>query len=348
MPLRIAQIAPLWNPVPPSWYGGIERMVHFLSEGLIKRGHEVHLFASGDSRTSATLHSVCEKNLAALMTEGKAFLHENYAIENISSAIRFSGSFDVIHSHMGSIGLPWDAFSSCKCIHTFRTSITHDDIWMLRKHPDAHITLLSGSQLAAVPDDLRRRIHVIHNGIIFEDYEVGNSPGTYLAFLGRMSPNKNPVGAIKLARELKMRLVLAGQPCNPVEEVYFNEQVKPLIDGEQVKFIGYVDHQEKQALLRNAAAFIFPIVWDEAFGSVMIEAMACGTPVLALKRGSVEEVVDQGITGYHADSIEELAGFVPQALKLNRKTVRDHAITRFSHEQMIEQYLQLYRNCVGD
>jgi len=187
----------------------------------------------------------------------------------------------------------------------------------------------------------------VHNGCDFAAYDANFERGQYLAFLGRLSPEKNPLGAIKIARACGLPIVLAGQPMNANENRYFEAEIKPQIDGDQVRWVGGVNHVQKNGLLRNAAALLFPIQWEEPFGLVMIEAMACGTPVVAHRRGSVEEVVDAGITGFHASVLDALPELVPQALALDRGKVREHAQTRFGFSAMVDAYESLYRSKAG-
>jgi glycosyltransferase involved in cell wall biosynthesis len=184
---------------------------------------------------------------------------------------------------------------------------------------------------------------VIYHGIDFNTYEFSTQGGDYLAFLGRMGPQKSPLHAIQVARAAGMRLILAGQPQNAEEEVYFAEKIKPLIDGTQVIYLGPVDHQRKNQLLKNAAALLFPIQGEEAFGLAMVEAMACGTPVLGWKQSSVVEIVDFGQTGFYGDSVERLADYVPPTLALDRRAIRARAKQRFGHMRMADEYLQVYQ-----
>ena len=213
----------------------------------------------------------------------------------------------------------------------------------MARYPNVEVSGISHYQLAQASQRLGRKFPVIYNGCDFGAFEPRYEKGEYLAFLGRMSFQKNPGGAIQIAKACGMPIVLAGEPFTVQEEAYFNEHVRPFLNDKDVRWIGSANHQQKAELLRNAAALIFPIQWDEPFGLVMIEAMACGTPVVGVRRGSVAEVIDAGITGFSADTVEELAPLVEQAVKLDRRAVRAHGESRFGFRQMVDGYVSLYR-----
>ncbi len=341
--LRIAQIAPLWTPIPPATYGGIELLLALLCDGLTARGHEVTLFASGDCRTRARLHATIPVNLSALMASGDALMHEYYLNAVFADALAAQGDFDVLHCHLPPTHLPLAAAAQTPSLFTLHTSPHADDEWAMRRYPQVAIAAISRAQVAQASMRLGRSFPVVYNGVDFSAYTPSYEPGEYLAFLGRMSPQKNPLGAIHIARAADLPIVLAGQPQNAAEEHYFAENIHPLVDGDRVRWIGPVDRAQKAELLRHAAALLFPIAWDEPFGLVMIEAMACGCPVLATHRGSVPEVVDAGVTGHTAASADELAALLPATLALSRKRVREQAEARFSHTKMIDDYEALYR-----
>jgi glycosyltransferase involved in cell wall biosynthesis len=341
--LRIAQISPLWSPIPPRTYGGIELLMKLLIDELVARGHEVTLFSSADCVTAGKLHPVCETNLTDLTTNNAAYLYEYYVNSMVGEVIHHARSFDIIHSHIGAAWIPFAANAPTASLFTIHTSPTVDDEWIFRRWPTVPVAGISRCQMHGAALRLGREFPIIYNGCDFDACEPSFERGQYLAFLGRMSPSKNPLDAIRIAQAAEMPLVLAGQPQNSAEERYFVEEIQPLIDGEHVRWIGAVNAVQKNELLRNAAAFLFPIQWDEPFGLVMIEAMACGTPVVARRRGSVEEIVDDGVTGFHASVIDSLAELVPRALALDRRAVRAHARQRFDYQRMVDDYLALYR-----
>jgi glycosyltransferase involved in cell wall biosynthesis len=347
--LRIAQVSPLWTAVPPTAYGGAELMVHWLTEELVRLGHDVTLYASGDSRTGARLVATCPTHLLDAMGRGEAYQYESYVAANFAAALRDSESFDVIHSHVGASLIPFGGLSRAPVVHTVHAGLDSvDEHWVLSRHPEAHIASISDSQVSTVPAERRRTIRTVYHGCDFSLYEHSRRAGKYLAFIGRMGPHKNPAGAIRIARAVGQPIVLAGKPQDAKERKYFAEEVEPLIDGKDVTWLGGIRPEQKVDFLGGASAVLFPIRWEEHFGLVMIEAMACGTPVVALRRGSVPEVIDTGRTGFYADTEEELISLLPRALSLSRDGVRRHAFSRFSHERMTSDYLALYRKLIDD
>jgi len=343
-PLRIAQVAPLWTRIPPATYGGIELLMKLLIDDLTARGHEVTLFASGDCQTSARLVPVCDASLTELIERGEMYMFEYYASSTMTQVLQGAGEFDIIHYHLSTAWLPLAALSPTPGVFTMHTSPHLDDEFVMRRWPQVPVAGISRAQMHGASVKLGREFPIVYNGCDFGAFTPSYEPGQYLAFLGRLSPEKNPLGAIRIAQAVGMPIVLAGQPQNANERAYFKAELEPLIDGVNVRWMGPVNHPQKNELLRNAAALLFPIQWDEPFGLVMIEAMACGTPVIGHNRGSVEEVIDHGITGYHSSSLDALAEFVAPALRLDRREVRDHALRRFGYRAMVDRYVNLYRS----
>jgi glycosyltransferase involved in cell wall biosynthesis len=340
--LRIAQVAPLWYAVPPTTaYGGAELMVHLLTEELVRRGHAVTLFSTKDSRTAARLEAVTDEAIFDAMLKDHIWCYEQYATSAVVDALLRSDEFDVIHIHLGTAWVPIGRLARVPTVFTLHSVLCRDDGWVLERYPDQSVVGVSRSQVRAVADR-RPAMPVVHNGIDFDTFDPRFEPGRYLVFLGRMSPFKNPAGAIWVAREVGMPIVLAGRPQHGDDERYFRTEVEPLFDDGDVRWIGPVDHAAKVRLLREAAALVFPNTGAEPFGLVMVEAMACGTPVVAVAVGSVPEVVDAGITGQHAPSVDDLPALVPRALALDRRTVRAHAQGRFGHGRMADRYLEIY------
>jgi glycosyltransferase involved in cell wall biosynthesis len=347
MSLRIAQAAPLWMPIRQSTYGGIELLLKLLCDGLVERDHNVTLFASADSDTKARLVPVVGANLCDLMAAGRAWSYEYYINAMLAEIGRRQHQFDLIHYHCSTALLPASSLITARALFTMHGKPHVDDEWTLRRWPSVAVNGVSRSQMRDLASKLGRSFPVVYNACDFTSYEPRYEPGRYLAFLGRFSPGKNPRGAIEVAQDCGLAIILAGQPLDGNEQSYFEAEVRPLIDGERVRWIGRVNHLQKAALLREASALIFPVQANEAFGIVMIEAMACGTPVVALRRGSVEEVVDQGITGFHATSLNVLPKLVPKALDLNRREIRRHAESRFGHRAMVVAYEGIYQNLLA-
>ncbi len=340
--LRIAQVAPLWTRIPPTTYGGIELLMKLLVDELAGRGHEVTLFASGDCFTAGKLHPVTELNLTETIERGEAYCYEYYTSAAMAEVLARAGEFDVIHYHLSPAWLPLAATTRTPGLFTIHTCPHIDDEFVFRRWPQVAVNGISRSQMRTAEVKTGREFPVVYNGCDFRAYEPSYEPGHYLAYLGRMSLEKNPLDAIRIARTAGLPIVLAGQPQNAREQQYFAEQIQPLIDGDTVRWLGPVNHAQKMELLRGAAALLFPIQWEEPFGLVMIEAMACGTPVVAHRRGAVAEVIDDGITGFHAGVIDALAELVPRARELDRRQVRAHAERRFGHRAMVDAYLALY------
>jgi glycosyltransferase involved in cell wall biosynthesis len=224
------------------------------------------------------------------------------------------------------------------------TQLGPDDTWVLKKYPDVPVTAISRFQIHAAQSLPRPNIPVVYNGIDFDAFTPEFAPGKYLVFLGRLSYDKNPLDAIRLAKKAGMPIILAGNAQGKKEVAYFESEIEPLIDGENVQYAGLVNHAQKNKLLREAAALLFPVQWHEPFGLVMIEAMACGTPVVAHNLGSISEVVDNGITGYHATSIDAISDLIAPALALDRRKVREHAMERFGYRRMVDAYLKIYHS----
>lgn len=344
--MRIAQIAPLWMSVPPKTYGGAELVIHLLTEELVRRGHDVTLFAPGDSQTRARLHSVQPVSVAEAMATRAAYEYGHYANAIMADALAVSGEFDLIHSHLGCAYAPFAVASAAPVLHTPHIALSLDDQWVLHHYPDTEIAAISQFQAARVPDCARGHCRVIHHGIDFSSYELQERPEDYLLFLGRMGRQKSPLDAVRIAQLAGLPLVLAGNPENDTERAYFTREVLPLVDGERVTHVGAVGPAAKRILLRGAVALLFPIRADEAFGLAMVEAMASGTPVLARSHSSTPEIVEEGVTGFLGSTNEEIAARVGDAMRLDRQRIRRQAEQRFSHVRMTDDYLRVYAELV--
>ena len=341
--MRIAQIAPLWERVPPFRYGGTELIVSLLTEELVQRGHEVTLFASGDSITTAHLKSVHERALRLDEEIKEPGLYEQM---NLAQIYHQAHHFDIIHSHVGYAALPYCGFVKTPTVHTMHGIFTPDNEKIFRQF--AWQPYISISEAQREPRLGLNYIHTVYNGIDLEVYPFQAEPDkpTYLAFVGRLSPEKGPEEAIKIARATGLPLKMAGK-VDPVDREYYHQKLKPLIDGEQIQYFGEVSHEEKAKLLGGATVTLFPITWREPFGLVMIESMATGTPVVGMALGSVPEVIAHGKTGYICHTLEDMIQAVPEAMKLNRQTCRDYVLHRFSVKSMVNEYERAYKMVLG-
>lgn len=341
--MRIAQIAPLWERVPPFRYGGTELIVSLLTEELVQRGHEVTLFASGDSITTAHLKSVHERALRLDENIKEPGLYEQMSLAQIYHQAHH---FDIIHSHVGCAALPYCGFVKTPTVHTMHGIFTPDNEKMFRQF--AWQPYISISEAQREPRLGLNYIHTVYNGIDLEVYPFQAEPDqpTYLAFVGRLSPEKGPEEAIKIARATGLPLKMAGK-VDPVDREYYHQKLKPLIDGEQIQYFGEVSHEEKAKLLAGATVTLFPITWREPFGLVMIESMATGTPVVGMALGSVPEVIAHGKTGYICHTLEEMIQAVPEAMKLDRQACRAYVSQRFSVKSMVNEYERAYQMVLG-
>jgi glycosyltransferase involved in cell wall biosynthesis len=345
--LRIAEVAPLFASVPPIHYGGTERIVHCLTETLVEQGHDVTLFAAGGACTSARLRAAREEPLFETWKR-EPWRAELAHVSSVAEALRDAETFDVIHFQMGSFSIPFSAIARTPTVHSLPSPVGGDDAWNLMRYPRARVTARSARQVEDLPARRRRTIDVVYNGCDFDFFPEPAGPGRKLVFLGRMAPVKNPVGAIRLALRADIPIVLAGVPVEEGDCQYFESEVRPLLDNRMVTWIGPVDDAGKRELFADAAALLFPIRWEEAFGIVMIEAMACGVPVVACEFGSVPEVVDFGVTGYYSEEEDELAELIPRALLLDRGNVRRQARLRFSREVMTDAYVRVFQSAIAE
>jgi len=337
--MRIAQVSPLYESVPPKLYGGTERVVYFLTEALLDLGHEVTLFASGDSRTRARLIAGTPKALRL-----DASCREQIAphVRLIEEVMRRADEFDVIHFHVDYFGFPLASRSSVPHVTTQHGRLDIPELEPLfRMFPNEPQVSISDAQ--RVPLSFANWAGTVYHGLPPDLYRLEPGPGRYLAFLGRISPEKRVDRAIEIARRLDMPLKIAAKVAK-FDEPYFEQEIKPLLADPHVEFIGEIGEAEKQEFLGNAAALLFPVDWTEPFGLVMIEAMACGTPVIAFRSGSVPEVIDDGVTGFVVDGEDQAVCAIERARKLDRRNVRARFEQRFSSARMAEDYVRHYQN----
>ena len=324
---------------PPFRYGGIELIVSLLSDELVRRGHEVTLFASGDSITTGKLKSVHDQALRLDPNIKEPGLYEQMML---SEVYRGAHCFDIIHSHVGCAALPYCGFVKTPTVHTMHGIFTPDNEKMFRQF--AWQPYISISEAQREPRLGLNYIHTVYNGIDTNIYPFQPTPTqpAYLAFVGRLSPEKGPAQAIKIARATGYPLKMAGK-IDAVDRDFYREQIEPLIDGEQIQYLGEVSHEQKVQLLSDATATLFPVTWREPFGLVMIESMATGTPVIGMALGSVPEVIAHGKTGFVCRSLEKMIESIPAAIELDRQTCRDYVLSRFSVQSMTDQYEKAYQ-----
>ena len=335
--MKIAQVAPLWERVPPPSYGGIELVVSRLTDELVRRGHEVTLFASGDSQTLAHLEAVYP---CAIRLEQRIKDYTVYEMLELSHVYNQAAEFDLIHSHIGITALAMAPLVKTPTIHTLHGSFTFDNSKLYQLHHKQPFISISNAQRQLELNYLR----TVYNGIDIENYpfQAQAQDPPYLAFLGRLSPEKGPQHAIAIAKQTGWHLKMAGK-IDAVDCKFFEQEIAPQIDGKQIEYLGEVDHSQKVELLGNAAVSLFPIAWQEPFGLVMVESMATGTPVIGMNLGSVPEVIAHGETGFVCHSYEEMAAMIPAALELNRQTCREHVENNFSVAHMVDGYEAAYQ-----
>jgi glycosyltransferase involved in cell wall biosynthesis len=340
--MRIAQIAPLAESVPPKFYGGTERVVAWLVDELVELGHEVTLFASGDSRTRGELHPVWPRALRL----GRPRTDPSVACAVLLEAVaRRAAEFDVIHAHIDWLHLPVLARLGIPFLTTLHGRLDLPGIpEAVREFADACFVSISDDQRA--PLKAVKWCGTVHHGLPASLFRPSYEQGSYLAFLGRLTAEKGPEDAIRIARAAGMPLRIAAKVPRG-ETAYFKKRLEPEIDGTQVQLIGEVDERGKQPFLSGAAALLFPINWPEPFGLVMIEAMACGTPVIAYRAGSVPEVVDEGVTGFIVENEAEAVQAVKDLSRIDRRKVRARFEERFMSHRMARAYVTHYRQLLA-
>ena len=335
--MRIAQVAPLFESVPPVSYGGTERVVAYLTDELVQLGHDVTLFASGDSSTSATLVPVCPRSLRL---DSGCLDHVAWHILLIERVAAAAAHFDLIHFHIGHIHLPLVRRLSTPTVTTTHGRLDLPELAPLfTEFHDSPLISISDAQRAPLPQ--ANWIATIPHGLPTSRLAPRWAPGEYLAFLGRISPEKRVDRAITIATALGWPLKIAAK-VDRVDAAYFSREIEPLLDDPLVEFVGEIGEAEKSAFLGNARALLFPIDWPEPFGLVMIEALACGTPVVAFRGGSVEEIVEPGRTGFIVDTLDEAIEATRSVATLERRACRQAFERRFSARRMAEDHLALY------
>ncbi len=334
--MRIAQVSTVSTPVRQHGSDSIETIVWQLTRELTRLGHEVTVFACAGSEVEAELVETLPGGYGAAGAPDDWRLCEWI---NLCRAVEQSARFDVVHSHGYLWGLPLTRLSAAAMVHTLHTTPYEDEARLRRLYCQGFVSGISHFQWSALSD--LKPAAVVHHGIDPSQFTFGRQPEDYVCFLGRFIPDKGVLAAIRIARELNLRLKIAG-PAND----YFRDHVEPLVDGRQIEYVGYVAGTEKDRFLGGAKALLYPIEAPEPFGLVMVEAMMCGTPIAGIALGAVGEIVEEGITGCAAADLAELARCLPQVLRLDRARVRQRAEERFSAERMAAEYVHVYARAI--
>ncbi len=346
--LKIAQVAPLWETIPPKKYGGIEIMMDKIINELLKRGHEVTLFASGNSKTKARLRSVFPKSLFEMKVD---WYHRSQNLINAANAFSMADEFDVIHNHAGDNGLLFSEISKTPVLTTLHNVLPG----LKQKKSDEYITMKYFSRktnFVSISFDQRTHTDIkfnyagnIYNGINLNDFSFNPKPRDYFVWLGRIHHGKGLWNAVNAAKISKEKLIIAGNITCESDEKYF-QSVKPMIDGKKIKFIGEVGPKKKNKLLGGAKAVLFPTIWEEPFGLVMTEAMACGTPVIGFNKGSVSEVIKDGVTGFVVKDDKEMIKAIKKIDKIDRAECRKHVDENFTIKKMVDGYERVYEKAI--
>jgi len=338
--VRIAQVAPLYEAVPPKYYGGTERVVSYLTEELVREGHRITLYASGDSVTSADLVPICPR---ALRLDEQVVDHLAPQIVQLERVFRDAHRFDVIHFHTDYVHFPLSRRAGIPHVTTLHGRLDMAELSCLYdEFPDMPVVSISDAQRAPLPQ--ADWLATVHHGLPPDLLRLHERPGDYLAFVGRVSAEKRLDRAIEIARRAGLKLRVAAK-VDPADRDYFRT-IEPLLRDPVVEFIGEIGEDRKEDFLGNARALLFPIDWPEPFGLVMIEAMACGTPVVAWRCGSVPEVIDEGVTGFVVDDLDAAVRAVERCAGLDRWQCRAAFDQRFTAARMANDYLAVYRRVV--
>lgn len=340
--MRIAQIAPLHESVPPAGYGGTERIVHYLTEALVAMGHDVTLYASGDSRTSARLVAACPRSLRQEHCRDR-LVHHMVLLDLLAEHHR---RYDVVHFHVDYLHFLLSRHLCLPQLTTLHGRLDLPELVPLYdRFPDMPVVSISMAQRGPLPR--ASWLGSVPHGLPPQMLRASDGAGGYFAFLGRISPEKRVDRAIEIAIALGVPLRIAAK-VDPVDEGYFGERIAPLLEHPLVCYVGEISDEQKSAFLGGATALLFPIDWPEPFGLVMIEAMACGTPVVAFDHGSVREVVDEGVTGFIVDDLPTAIAAAARVGELDRARIRETFERRFSAVRMAEDYVELYERILAE
>jgi len=337
--MRIAQIAPPWIPIPPYTYGGTELVVSWLCDELVRRGHQVTLFATNDSKTSANLVPIWPQSL------WRAKLRSPHAVFSLlyEKLISLQDQFDIIHDHCEFYTAPYSRFLKPPIVTTLHHPLTEETTILYKKFPNINYVAISKNQKRSGPGI--NIVKVIYHGLPLEKYPFNPNPQDYLLWLSRIGPDKGIAEAIDIAKLSGEKLIISGNIL-PQYADYFEFRIKPLIDGKQIQFVGASDFEKKVSLFQGAKALLYPIRRPEPFGLVVIEAMACGVPVIAYKEGSMPELIKDGKTGFLVNNKEEMANALKRISQINRLTCHRHVAKKFTVEKMVNKYEALYNKLI--
>ena len=340
--MRIAQVAPLYESVPPKYYGGTERVVSYLTEELVRQGHEVTLFASGDSITKARLVATCRRSLRLDKHCIDQLAHHLVMLEHV---FQRASEFDIVHFHVDYLHFSISRRQQITHVTTLHGRLDMPDLFPLyQEFRDMPVISISNVQREPVP--WANWQATIYHGLPADLYRFRAQPGSYLAFLGRISPEKRVDRAIEIAKRVQIPLKIAAK-VDPVDKRYFKREIEPLLGDPLVEHVGEIGDGEKNEFLGNAYALLLPIDWPEPFGLVIIEAMACGTPVIAYRGGAVPEVMEEGHTGFIVEALEDAVEAVRRVPKLSRKRCREVFEQRFTATRMANDYVRVYERLIN-
>jgi glycosyltransferase involved in cell wall biosynthesis len=337
--MKIAQVAPLWISIPPKTYGGTELVISWLCDELVKRGHDVYLFASGDSKTKAKLIPVWPSSL------WNANLKTPHAVFSLlyQKLIEMQENFDIIHDHCEWYTCTYSKFLKPPIVTTLHHPLNEEVITLYKKFSNINYVAISKDQMKRGAGI--NIVKTIYHGLPLEQYPFSQRPKDYLLWLSRIGPDKGVAEAIDIAKLSGEKLIISG-PILPQYADYFEFRIKPLIDGKQIQFVGASDFKKKIQLFQGAKAFLFPVKRPEPFGLVVIESMACGTPVIAFKQGSMPELIKDGETGFLVNSIEEAVLALKKIEKIKRENCRNWIKENFSLKRMVNRYEKLYKKII--
>lgn len=345
--MRIAMIAPLAERVPPKKYGGSERVIYYLTEELVKRGHDVTLFASGDSQTSAKLESVFPTSLRDAKAKDVYGLNE-WNFLNFGRAYSMQDQFDIIHDHNYAISMPTANLSKTPVVMTVHSTFYEGNINLFKNFKNVNPVAISHSH-AALAGDVNI-LGTVYNGLVMDHYPFSNTNEGYLLYVGRMNPEKGVHHAIEVAETLNLPLLIAArirEDGGEGERAYFEKQIQPHLT-DKIRYLGEVDEQERNELMKKALCLVHPTVYQEPFGLTLIEAMACGVPVVAFDRGSIPEIVENGKTGFVVKNVEQMVAAIANIGKIDREYCRAYALANFNASRMADGYEDMYQRALNN